>query len=89
MKTKLRDFVLLAPSMDEKTLWLYTLDWIIKENQRLVKKKQYQQEVTSKFKLLTNEQKSLILKKSHALKEDLDKSMNSQERSLLIEKINA
>ena len=88
MKTKQRDFVLSAPSIDEKTLWLYTLDWIIKENKRIEGKKKSQQEVAAKFKLLTQDQKALVLKKSYDLKQDLEKSMTSQEKSLLVEKIN-
>ena len=63
LKLKERDYVLYAPSDDERLLWVFVFNWIISENKRLAELKEDYQRAITTFKEMTVPQKAGILKK--------------------------
>ena len=64
LKLKQRTFDLFAASEDERTLWIFVFNWIIKENKRIEDLKERDNKLADQFKKLTHDQKAQVIKQS-------------------------
>lgn len=80
LKCKQRDFELFCASEDEKAMWMYAFETVLKINHTNKNKLEKQQETAEKFKLLDHGQKAQILQKTFKMKSQFShQKMSSKE----------